>query len=288
MECNLLKIFPSFSFDNSVPSIEYTHRIRRIQFQPLEYHMQANLLKKQLKLLLFTARSLHQAKLDAMAFTAIKDAIDMYPRLSPKYQRLFQDIVHANVNPLRVLLRHCQDSATREARDRRSIVPIAASELRNGLFSKLELLCQDILAVLDQQLIPGNPDYEPKVTFMRVQADVYRYAFEFALGERRELYRIRCKYVYDEALKTAVQLPIHSLARLCLVMNRAIFLAECCQEVAEGIAFAEIELAHLTTGSVEVNEEVYQKAMALASQLNNRVFQWKNGVFKCQVPVPPT
>jgi 14-3-3 protein epsilon len=251
--------------------------------------MQSNLLKKQLKLLLFTARSLHQSKLDATAFTVIKDAIDMYPRLSPKYQRLFQDIVHANVNPLRALLRHCQDCATREARDRRSIVPMAASELRNSLFSKLELVCQDVLAVLDQQLIPGNPDSEGKVAFMRVQADVYRYAFEFATGGRRELYRIRCRSVYDEALQIAVaQLPIHSLARLCLVMNRAIFLVEYCQEVTESIAFAETELAHLNTGALEVNEEVYQKAMALASQLNNRVFQRKNGIFKAQVSVPPS
>jgi 14-3-3 protein epsilon len=251
--------------------------------------MNADILKKQLKLLLFTARSLHQSKLDSRALTALKDAIDMYPRLSPKYQRLFQDIVHANVNPLRLLLRHCTETATRESRDRRSAVPLAAVELRRSVFAKLERLCQDVLAVLDQQLIPGNPDPEAKVLFMRLQADMYRYSCEYAADDRRELYRTRCKTLYAEAVKLAgAQLPAHSLSRLTLVMNRAIFIAEYCQEVGDAIAFAESELTRLNTGTVEVNEEVYQKAMALGAQLSNRVFQWKNGVFKVQLSLPST
>jgi hypothetical protein len=244
--------------------------------------MEANLLQKQLKLLLFTAKSLHQAKLDAVALTTMKSAIDMDPRLTLKHQRLFQDIIRANVNPIRAVLRHCHESATRESRDRRSFVPMAAQELKVTLFSKLELFCQDILAILDQQLIPGNPEPAIRVGFMRQQADLYRYAFEFALPERKELYRLRCISIYDDALALCVsaELPPHSLARLCLVMNRAIFIAEDCEDVVAGIAFAEAELARLNTGTVEVSEEVYQKAMALAAQLNNKLTQWKSGALR--------
>jgi 14-3-3 protein epsilon len=250
--------------------------------------MNGDLLNKQLKLLLFTAKSLHQAKLDTSALLTLKGAIDMYPRLSPKYQRLFHDIVHAIINPIRALLRHCQESATREGRDRRSIVPIVSQELMTNLFKKLELLCQDVLAVLDQQLIPGNPDPEAKVGFMRLQADLYRYAFEFAGPERRGLYAARSLSIYDEALKMATtQLPTHSLARLCVVINRAIFLAEYCPRIPEAIAFAEGELVHLNTAAVEVNEEVYQGAMALGAQLGNRVAQWKSGILRAASSVVP-
>jgi hypothetical protein len=90
----------------------------------------ADLPKTQLKLLRFTAKSLHRARFDANALAVLRSAVDMEPELSPKYQRLFLDVVRANLNPIRGLLCHCQEAVIRESRDRRSVVPITVQDIR--------------------------------------------------------------------------------------------------------------------------------------------------------------
>jgi 14-3-3 protein epsilon len=136
-------------------------------------------------------------------------------------------------------------------------------------------MCQDVLSILDQQLIPSNPEAELRVGFLRLEGDLYRYMLEFAASDHCELYKTRANSLYNDAWKIAQKdLPPHSLARLCLVINRAAFFADFCNEAADAVAFAEAELAKLASENSEVSEELYQKAMALATQLSTKMYQW--------------
>jgi hypothetical protein len=238
--------------------------------------MAEDLLNRRLKLLLFTAGSLHKAELDTNALLVLTNAIDMDSKLPPKYQRLFFDIVMAIVSPARSALRHLTDNFNKETKERNVALAEIIQEVILSVFMKLELTCQGILSIIDQQLIPGNPDPESKIEFMRLQGDLYRYLFEFAPQEKKELYLNRGQSVYDQAFGIAsVKLMPHSQARLSLVLNRALFLANCQHKVNEAADFAENEANRLLSESVEMNEELYQKAMMFGRKLRDKVIQWR-------------
>lgn len=238
--------------------------------------MENELLNKQRKLLIFTAKSLYRAEFYSNAFSVMKNAVDMDARLSPKHRKFFCDIVYAIVNPMRVTLTQLNENIAREMRERHLQIVEILQNVANNHFSQLEVSCQDILSIVNQQLIPGNIDPEAKVDFMRLQGDLCRYVNEFAPEKRKEFYQVRCKSVYSEAYKIAsTQCPPHSLTRLALVLNYTMFLAETLNEVHDAVDLAETEVNRLLSTNSELSEVSFQKAMVFARKLRDKVIQWK-------------
>lgn len=238
--------------------------------------MENELINKQRKLLIFTAKSLYRAEFYTNALSIMKNAIDMDTRLSPKHRKFFFDIVRAIINPMRSTLTQLNENIARETRERRLNVVELLQEVANNHFSELEVTCQDILSIVHQQLIPGNEDAEAKVDFMRLQGDLCRYVNEFAPEKRKEFYQMRCKAVYSDAYKIASsQLPPHSLTRLALVLNYSMFLAETLNEAHDAVDLAETEVNKLLSTNSELSEVLFQKAMVFARKLRDKIIQWK-------------
>lgn len=238
--------------------------------------MEADLLNKQRKLLIFTAKSLQRAGFHTSALAVLKNAIDMDARLSPKHRVFLFDIVRCIVNPIRNVLRQLEEAKNKELRERHKPMAAKVQELIDKHFKHLELTCQDILSIVDQQLIPGSADIETKVDFMRLQGDLYRYVFEFASESRKEFYGVRCESVYDDACKIAqAQLPPSSLARLSLDLNRSLFLADFLKRIPDAVEFAESEVNKFLSTNIEMSEASYQKAMVFVRKLRDKIIQWK-------------
>lgn len=237
--------------------------------------MATELLEKQRKLLLFTAKSLYKAEMYDQAMISFKQAIDMDTRLTPKYRTFFNNLVQALINPIRAALKHIKEATIREGEKVKSISDdikiIGAAQLE-----KLKYLCHDILSIVDQQLIPGNNDAETRVDLMRLQADLYRYIVEFSEDEQKKFYCSRAAAVYDDAYKLAQQrLPPHSLTRLALVLNRSILLADYQGRIADAVDFVEAEVTLLSQENTELSEASYQQAMIFSRTLNKQLLKWK-------------
>ncbi|OHT05226.1 14-3-3 protein 1 [Tritrichomonas foetus] len=238
--------------------------------------MENDLLNRQRKLLIFTAKSLFRAEFYTNALSVMKNAIDMDTRLSPKRRKFFFDIVRAIVSPMRSTLSQLNENIIRETRERQIAVVSHLQDVYASNYSDLEITCQDILSIVNQQLIPGNSDAEAKVEFMRLQGDLCRYVYEFAPEERKEFYMLRCKSVYSDAYKIAsAQLPPHSIARLALVLNLSMFLAESARDVHGAVELAESEVNKLLAANSELSEALFQKAMVFARKLRDKIITWK-------------
>lgn len=238
--------------------------------------MENELINKQRKLLIFTAKSLYRAEFFTNAFAVMKNAVDMDPILSAKHRKFFIDIVCAIVNPMRATLTQLNENIAKEKRERQLKIVEILQKVADNHFSELEVTCQDILSIVNQQLIPGNVDPEAKVDFMRLQGDLCRYVNEFAPEKRKEFYQMRCKSVYTEAYKIATtQLPPHSLTRLALILNFSMFLAETMHEVRNAVDLAESEVNKLLSTNSELSEVLFQKAMVFARKLRDKIIQWK-------------
>ncbi|KAJ9269719.1 hypothetical protein DTO027B5_7744 [Paecilomyces variotii] len=59
-------------------------------------------------------------------------------------------------------------------------------EYRQKIETELEKVCQDVLDVLDQSLIPKAESGESKVFYHKMKGDYHRYLAEFASGNKRK------------------------------------------------------------------------------------------------------
>ena len=51
---------------------------------------------------------------------------------------------------------------------------------------ELENICNDVLNLLDEPLIPNSKNPEAKVFFLKMKGDYYRYLGEFLSGDKRK------------------------------------------------------------------------------------------------------
>merc|ERR1712146_696815 len=109
-----------------------------------------------------------------------------------------------------------------------------------GVEEELNLICQDILSLLDTKLIEGAaPSAEAKVFYLKMKADYYRYLAEFATGERKNAHALMADDAYASATKSAADLaPTHPI-RLGLALNYSVFLYEVQSKSSEACKLAK-------------------------------------------------
>jgi len=59
-------------------------------------------------------------------------------------------------------------------------------QYRQKIEKELENICNDVLHLLDDPLIPNSKNPEAKVFFLKMKGDYYRYLGEFLSGDKRK------------------------------------------------------------------------------------------------------
>ena len=85
-------------------------------------------------------------------------------------------------------------------------------------------MCNDILKVLDDHLIPGAQAGESKVFYYKMKGDYHRYLAEFATGDVRKESSEKAHQAYKSATDIASTelAPTHPI-RLGLALNYSVF-----------------------------------------------------------------
>lgn len=100
-------------------------------------------------------------------------------------------------------------------------------EYRQKIEAELAKICDDILEVLDQHLIPSAKSGESKVFYHKMKGDYHRYLAEFAIGDRRKESADKSLEAYKAATEVAqTELPPTHPIRLGLALNFSVFYYE--------------------------------------------------------------
>ena len=100
-------------------------------------------------------------------------------------------------------------------------------EYRQKIEAELARICDDILEVLDQHLIPSAKSGESKVFYHKMKGDYHRYLAEFAIGDRRKESADKSLEAYKAATEVAqTELPPTHPIRLGLALNFSVFYYE--------------------------------------------------------------
>lgn len=98
---------------------------------------------------------------------------------------------------------------------------------KSQIEEELTKICQDILALLEQHLIPKTNSEEAKVFFHKMKGDYYRYIAEYAVAEKRNAAAQKALSAYQEAHEIAQKsLATTHPVKLGLALNFSVFYYE--------------------------------------------------------------
>jgi len=112
----------------------------------------------------------------------------------------------------------------------------SAKEYRKKIEKELKTLCDTILELLSDHLIPRASDADAKVSFHKAQGDYYRYIAEITDDIDRTRAMNNAKKAYEDGTKIAEkELKVTSSFRLGLALNHAVFYYEIMNAPTEAV-----------------------------------------------------
>ncbi|KAF1949591.1 Bmh2-like protein [Byssothecium circinans] len=148
-------------------------------------------------------------------------------------------------------------------------------EYRKKIEEELEQVCQDVLNVLDDSLIPKAESGESKVFYHKMKGDYHRYLAEFASGEKRKV----AATAAHEAYKTATDVaqteltPTHPI-RLGLALNFSVFYYEILNSPDRACHLAKQAFDDAIAELDSLSEESYRDSTLIMQLLRDNLTLW--------------
>lgn len=147
-------------------------------------------------------------------------------------------------------------------------------KMRAQLEKELGEICQHILSVLDENVIPKASTVESKVFYYKMKGDYQRYNAEFASGEDRNKAAEASLHAYKEATKIAEGLPATHPIRLGLALNFSVFYYEILNSPQRACELAEKAFSGALNGLETLSEESYKDSTLIMQLLRDNLTLW--------------
>ncbi|KYK55393.1 14-3-3 protein [Drechmeria coniospora] len=148
-------------------------------------------------------------------------------------------------------------------------------EYRSKIELELEQVCQDVLNVLDDSLIPNAATGESKVFYHKMKGDYHRYLAEFASGEKRKLAATAAHEAYKNATDVAQTdlTPTHPI-RLGLALNFSVFYYEILNSPDRACHLAKQAFDDAIAELDSLSEESYRDSTLIMQLLRDNLTLW--------------
>ncbi|KAJ6781905.1 hypothetical protein PWT90_11029 [Aphanocladium album] len=148
-------------------------------------------------------------------------------------------------------------------------------EYRQKIETELEKVCQDVLDVLDESLIPNAATGESKVFYHKMKGDYHRYLAEFASGEKRKVAATAAHDAYKNATDVAQTelTPTHPI-RLGLALNFSVFYYEILNSPDRACHLAKQAFDDAIAELDSLSEESYRDSTLIMQLLRDNLTLW--------------
>ncbi|KAG1471689.1 hypothetical protein G6F56_001975 [Rhizopus delemar] len=148
-------------------------------------------------------------------------------------------------------------------------------EYKNKIEKELYDICNDVLKLLNENLVPFADADEAKVFYYKMQGDYHRYIAEYSSGEARKESADNAHDAYQKATEVAeIELATTHPIRLGLALNFSVFYYEiynspdrACQLAKEAFDSSIAELDNL-------NENSYKDSTLIMQLLRDNLSLW--------------
>jgi len=148
-------------------------------------------------------------------------------------------------------------------------------EYRSKIELELEQVCQDVLDVLDDALIPNAASGESKVFYHKMKGDYHRYLAEFASGDKRKTAATAAHEAYKSATDVAQTelTPTHPI-RLGLALNFSVFYYEILNSPDRACHLAKQAFDDAIAELDSLSEESYRDSTLIMQLLRDNLTLW--------------
>lgn len=148
-------------------------------------------------------------------------------------------------------------------------------EYRSKIETELTKICDDILAVLTNHLIPSAISGESKVFYYKMKGDYHRYLAEFATNDRRKEAADLSLDAYKSASDVAVtELPPTHPIRLGLALNFSVFYYEILNSPDRACHLAKQAFDDAIAELDTLSEESYKDSTLIMQLLRDNLTLW--------------
>ncbi|MCE2055709.1 14-3-3 protein 8 [Datura stramonium] len=152
-------------------------------------------------------------------------------------------------------------------------------EYRQKVESELTDICNNIMTVIDEHLIPSCTAGESTVFYYKMKGDYYRYLAEFKTGnDKKEVSDLSLK-AYQTATTTAeAELPITHPIRLGLALNFSVFYYEIMNSPERACQLAKQVFDEAISELDSLNEDNYKDGTLILQLLRDNLTLWTSDI----------
>eukprot|EP00898_Chlorokybus_atmophyticus_P008680 jgi/Chlat1/8813/Chrsp90S08144 len=148
-------------------------------------------------------------------------------------------------------------------------------DYRAKVEGELTNICQDILTILDENLIPSSNTGESKVFYYKMKGDYYRYLAEFKSGNDRKEAAENSLMAYKAASDVAnVDLASTHPIRLGLALNFSVFYYEILNSPEKACHLAKQAFDEAIAELDTLSEESYKDSTLIMQLLRDNLTLW--------------
>merc|ERR1712054_420002 len=150
-----------------------------------------------------------------------------------------------------------------------------AKEYCTKVEGELDKICNTILNLLDEKLIPKASGGESKVFYQKMKADYYRYIAEYRDGEGKTSAAESARQAYEAAQEVATKdLAVTHPIRLGLALNYSVFQYEVLSNPDEACKMARTAFEDAIAELDNVAEDSYKDSTLIMQLLRDNLTLW--------------
>jgi 14-3-3 protein epsilon len=150
-----------------------------------------------------------------------------------------------------------------------------AKEYCQKVESELQKICDTILKLLEENLIPKASGGESKVFYQKMKADYYRYIAEFTDGDKKAGAAENARKAYADAAAVAEKdLAVTHPIRLGLALNYSVFQYEVLNQPDEACKMARTAFEDAIAELDNVAEDSYKDSTLIMQLLRDNLTLW--------------
>jgi len=150
-----------------------------------------------------------------------------------------------------------------------------AAEYRLTVEKELDDICEKILKLLDDNLIPNSNTGESKVFYYKMKGDYYRYIAEYKADDAKKTAADNAHYAYKEAMNVAKsELLVTHPIRLGLALNFSVFYYEVLNNPEEACKMARQAFEDAIAELDNVSEDSYKDSTLIMQLLRDNLTLW--------------
>eukprot|EP01121_Diplochlamys_sp_Union-15-3_P014040 TRINITY_DN443_c0_g2_i1.p1 TRINITY_DN443_c0_g2~~TRINITY_DN443_c0_g2_i1.p1 ORF type:complete len:247 (-),score=61.83 TRINITY_DN443_c0_g2_i1:99-839(-) len=224
----------------------------------------------------YTAKLAEQAERYQEMVDAVKHVAQLGTELSVDERNLFSVAYKNVIGSRRAAWRIISSIEAKEVERNESEAKIKkVRQYKEKVEAELNDICNDILSVLDNHLIPKASSSEPKIFYLKMKGDYLRYMAEFSTGDAKKSASDKALAAYTQALEVAKSdMLATNPIRLGLALNFSVFFYEIMNAHDEACKLAKQAFDDAISDLDKLSDDSYKETTLILQLIRENLSLW--------------